>query len=134
MGDESPVPPETIRSNLAKYRVPIIFLSIGIIFCGIAVLLFVKTLEQTEPIRIQHPTPVVPTLSRVTPTNSALPTPVKININTSGTDGLDTLFGVGPATAKKIINNRPYSSLEELVTKHAIGASLFDKIKERLTY
>ena len=56
-----------------------------------------------------------------------------ISINTASADELDTLSGIGPVTAKKIIDNRPYASLEELVTKKAVGQSLFDKLKNQLT-
>jgi len=56
-----------------------------------------------------------------------------ISINTASSSELDTLSGIGPVTAKKIIDNRPYASLEELVTKKAVGQSLFDKLKNQLT-
>jgi len=56
-----------------------------------------------------------------------------ISINTASADQLDTLSGVGPVIAKKIIDNRPYTKLEDLVTKKAIGQSLFDKLKPQLT-
>ncbi len=56
-----------------------------------------------------------------------------ISVNTASADELDTLSGIGPATAKKIIDNRPYTSLEDLVTKKAMGQSLFDKLKNQLT-
>ena len=56
-----------------------------------------------------------------------------ISINTASADELDTLSGIGPVTAKKIIDNRPYAKLEDLVTKKAMGQSLFDKLKVQLT-
>jgi len=56
-----------------------------------------------------------------------------ISINTASESELDTLSGVGPVTAKKIIDNRPYTKLEDLVTKKAVGQSLFDKLKNQLT-
>lgn len=56
-----------------------------------------------------------------------------ISVNSASADELDTLSGIGPATAKKIIDNRPYTSLQDLVTKKAIGPSLFDKLKNQLT-
>lgn len=56
-----------------------------------------------------------------------------ISINTASADELDTLAGVGPVTAKKIIDNRPFTSLEDLVAKKAMGQSLFDKLKNQLT-
>lgn len=56
-----------------------------------------------------------------------------VNVNTASETELDFLPGVGPATAAKIISGRPYQTLEELVTKKAVGQSLFLKIKDRLT-
>ena len=56
-----------------------------------------------------------------------------ININSASEKELDTLSGVGPATAQKIISNRPYSSVEELLNKKAVGKSVFSKIKDKVT-
>jgi competence ComEA-like helix-hairpin-helix protein len=55
-----------------------------------------------------------------------------ISINSGTVAELDTLAGVGPVTANKIISNRPYKTLEDLINKKAIGVSLFEKIKSRL--
>jgi len=55
-----------------------------------------------------------------------------ISINSATMAELDTLAGVGPVTANKIISNRPYKILEDLINKKAIGVSLFEKIKSRL--
>lgn len=52
-----------------------------------------------------------------------------IGINSASNAELDVLPGVGPATAAKIIAGRPYSSIEDLVTKKAVGQSVFDNIK-----
>jgi len=54
----------------------------------------------------------------------------KISINQATEKELDQLPGIGQATAKKIINNRPYSSIEELLTKKVVTQSVFDKIKD----
>lgn len=56
-----------------------------------------------------------------------------ININTASESQLDSLPGVGPATASKIINNRPYHSLEELVSKKALGSKVFENIKDKIS-
>lgn len=56
-----------------------------------------------------------------------------ISINASSQSELESLSGVGPATAKKIMGGRPYQTLEELVSKKAIGQALFDKIKDQLS-
>jgi competence protein ComEA len=55
-----------------------------------------------------------------------------ININTAPEEDLESLPGVGPSTAKKIIAGRPYMTLEELVSKKAVGQKLYDKIKANL--
>jgi competence protein ComEA len=56
-----------------------------------------------------------------------------ININNATEKDLDTLSGVGPATAQKIIAGRPYSSVEELLSKKMVGKSVFEKIKDKVT-
>jgi len=56
-----------------------------------------------------------------------------VSVNSSSKEQLDSLAGVGPVTAQKIIDNRPYSSLEDLVAKKAIGPSLFEKLKNQLS-
>lgn len=57
----------------------------------------------------------------------------KININTASSTELDSLAGVGPVTVDKIISQRPYSSIDELLTKKSVTNSVFEKIKERVS-
>lgn len=56
-----------------------------------------------------------------------------ISINSATEGELDTLPGVGPVTAGKIIAGRPYSNIDELLSKKAVSKSVFEKIKERIT-
>lgn len=56
-----------------------------------------------------------------------------ISINTASQSELEALPGIGPVTAQKIISGRPYMSLDELVSKKAMGSSLFIKLKDRLS-
>ena len=56
-----------------------------------------------------------------------------IDINAASESELDTLSGIGPVTAGKIIDNRPYGSLEELVSKKAVSSSVFEKIKDHIS-
>lgn len=56
-----------------------------------------------------------------------------ININTSSESELDTLPGVGPVTAQKIIAGRPYSSINELLDRKIVNSRVFDQIKEKVT-
>lgn len=56
-----------------------------------------------------------------------------VNINTASESELDTLPGVGPVTAQKIINGRPYSLVEELVQKKVVSNAVFEKIKDKIS-
>ncbi|OGH23332.1 MAG: hypothetical protein A2958_00185 [Candidatus Levybacteria bacterium RIFCSPLOWO2_01_FULL_38_13] len=56
-----------------------------------------------------------------------------ININTASDKELDTLSGIGPATASKIIQGRPYQTIDDLLSKKIVGSSVFDKIKDKIT-
>ncbi len=57
----------------------------------------------------------------------------KININSATQSELEALAGIGPVTAGKIINGRPYQNVEELVTKKIVGQKVFDNIKNQLS-
>lgn len=56
-----------------------------------------------------------------------------ISVNSGAESDLDSLPGVGPVTAGKIISGRPYQTLEELVSKKAVGQALFEKIKDQIS-
>ena len=56
-----------------------------------------------------------------------------VSVNTDSSTQLESLPDIGEITAKKIIDNRPYGSLEELVTKHVFSASLLEKLRSRLS-
>jgi competence protein ComEA len=53
-----------------------------------------------------------------------------VNINNASEEDLDALPGVGPVTAQKIMSNRPYQSVDELVDKKIVGQSVYGKIKD----
>lgn len=56
-----------------------------------------------------------------------------ININSASLAELDTLWGVGPATAQKIIDGRPYSKIEELLEKKIVKTNVYEAIKDQIT-
>lgn len=53
-----------------------------------------------------------------------------ISINSGSSSELESLPGIGPVTAGKIIDNRPYGSVDELLSKKVVGQATFDKIKD----
>ncbi len=56
-----------------------------------------------------------------------------ISLNNAAQAELESLEGIGPVTAKKIIDGRPYSSTEEICTRKIISKAVCDKIKEKIT-
>ena len=62
------------------------------------------------------------------------PTP-PVDVNTADVDELDTLYGIGPALAQRIIDYReehgPFNSLEELLEVKGIGEATLEKFRDR---
>ncbi|MFH2019590.1 MAG: helix-hairpin-helix domain-containing protein [bacterium] len=56
-----------------------------------------------------------------------------ISINTASVGELDSLWGIGEARAKAIIENRPYATLEELMSKVGLPESVYTKIKDEIS-
>ncbi len=56
-----------------------------------------------------------------------------ININSASLSDLDGLPGIGPVYAQKIIDQRPYSDINELLTKKVLTQSVFNKVKNLIT-
>lgn len=56
-----------------------------------------------------------------------------ININSASQTELESLPGIGPVTAGKIIGGRLYGSIDELTAKKVITGSVFEKIKDLIS-
>lgn len=56
-----------------------------------------------------------------------------ININNATGELLDSLPGVGPVTSQKIIENRPYQTIDDLQNKKVVSAKVFSQIKDKIT-
>ncbi|MDY0096740.1 MAG: helix-hairpin-helix domain-containing protein [Candidatus Dojkabacteria bacterium] len=55
-----------------------------------------------------------------------------ISINTATQQELETLSGVGPSTALKIVGGRPYTVLEDLLNVSGIGDATFNAFKDSI--
>ena len=59
-----------------------------------------------------------------------------LNLNTASSAQLDTLPGIGPASAAKIIASReqlPFASVDDLVTRKLVSASTLAKFRDQVT-
>jgi competence protein ComEA len=57
----------------------------------------------------------------------------RISVNSASATQLDTLPGVGPATAQHIIEGRPYNALEDLLNVKGIGEKTLEKLRPFIT-
>lgn len=63
-------------------------------------------------------------------------TPAKVNINTADESALQTVSGIGPSTAKKIVADRtkngPFSSVDDLTRVSGIGEKKLEAFRDQL--
>ena len=89
---------------------------------------YVPRVAQPIPAVINPPAPQAP----ARPGQMAVPGK-PVNLNTASLDELDTLPGVGPATAQWIVEGRPYGAIEDLMRVKGIGQATFDKLNDLVT-
>lgn len=56
-----------------------------------------------------------------------------ISLNTASQQELESLKGIGPARAQAIIENRPYTNVEQLLEKKIIPQSVYQNLKDKLS-
>jgi competence protein ComEA len=56
-----------------------------------------------------------------------------VNINTATQSELEELWGIGPVYAQKIIEQRPYSSIEELLEKSVVKSNVYERNRDMMT-
>lgn len=57
----------------------------------------------------------------------------KVNINSATSLELEKLWGIGRITAQKIIDHRPYSTVEELLEKKILKRNVYDRNKDKFS-
>ncbi len=60
-----------------------------------------------------------------------------MNVNTASLQELDTLPGIGPVLAQRILDfrsaNGPFGKVEDLQQVEGLGPGIFEKLKDRVT-
>jgi len=56
------------------------------------------------------------------------------NVNTATLEELDALSGIGPVYAQKIIDNRSYANVTELIEKSGLSESTINKISTQISF
>ena len=56
-----------------------------------------------------------------------------VNVNVASQKELESLWGIGPVTAQNIVEQRPYSSVEELLTKKILKSNVYERNKDKLS-
>jgi competence protein ComEA len=56
-----------------------------------------------------------------------------VDINSATLTDLRSLPGIGTAYARKIVEGRPYASVDELKARKVLSNGIYDKIRERIS-
>ncbi|HTH52407.1 MAG TPA: helix-hairpin-helix domain-containing protein [Edaphobacter sp.] len=88
--------------------------------------LFAATLLLTLPLTM--------TAQKATPAKPAATAAVtdKIDINTATADQLKAIPGIGDAYSKRIIDGRPYTAKNQLVSRGILPQGVYDKVKDQI--
>lgn len=76
---------------------------------------------------------IVAALSLALSTGSAFAAGALVDVNTADQKALESLPGVGAATAKEIVKGRPYKSVDDLGNVKGIGKAKLEKIRPLVT-
>jgi competence protein ComEA len=63
---------------------------------------------------------------------TAAATAAPLDINTATADQLKAIPGIGDAYAKRIIDGRPYTAKNQLVTRGILPQGVYNKIKDQI--
>ena len=144
-------------SKIAKYLASLprkytyeftVFVVSSLIFRIISTIIIYKTLYWSEPelnqtssndnalVLTVTPIPPSPTKAKTQTSDQGdqlLGVSDKVNINTATMTELDSLPGIGPVYAQRIIESRPYTQKSHIVRVVGIGQKTYEKIKDLIT-
>jgi competence protein ComEA len=76
-------------------------------------------------------------MAQTAPAAAKTSTSERVNLNTATAEQLQTIPGIGPAMAKRVIEYRSkvgkFGKIEEIINVKGVGEKRFQKMKDRLT-
>ena len=93
----------------------------------------VDTTKTTATTKAVDTTKTAATTKAVDTATTAASTPGHVDLNTADLTALEGLPGIGPVLAQKIIDARPFKSVDDLTRVSGIGQSKLDAIKGLVT-
>ena len=77
-------------------------------------------------------TPVLSFAQTPKPASAAAAASAPLDINTATPDQLKAFPGIGDAYSKRIIDGRPYTAKNQLLTRGILPAATYNKIKDQI--
>ncbi len=115
----------------------ILLLSLTVAFAGFLLGMLVGRNAAKDPPTIQFPSEPVSTLSQAEVLQGTVSVNNKININTASAAILDTLPGIGPVLAQRIVNyrqaNGPFKEASDLSKVEGIGTEKLLAVLDLIT-